>query len=393
MSVPPNLTSSTNANAVVIMKGPSESVTAACLVLASMPSAMQVDTKEKAEQVMNGMEVAYESINRNVDPENGSLEELMGLPFMRSYDESYESVTTKCAYREALYHEGVSLLATTVGNQLERILGLDQMQACSGTEVTKLGFRVIMRVRPTPKTVYAFLRTKWSSGSTENKAELDKTIATDFNASTIDTIKASLSRMLHAFLKREMVCKAPLAGTDQVEKVIDKLDKIGAMKKFVSDFNQKHKEDERTVNKIAAELTEYMRNDRDRITTALRDEEGANSHRAYAADGIASASQSAGRSASSSPGRIERKAGSSSPGQDSSREMRETLRKLRKQLMDKAYEKKAEFCPVCLVENHSLGRCYVAEKARKEAADADSKKDGTGQGSGRNRGGRGRNGS
>ena len=154
MSVP-NLTSS-NANAVVLsVKGAGESVTAACLVLASMPSGMGVDTKEKAEQVMNAMEVAFECINRNVDAVNGSLEALMGLPFMKRYDESYESVKSKIAYREAAYDEGVNLLATTVGNQLERILGLEQMQACSGTDV-KLGFRVTMRVRPTPQTVYAF---------------------------------------------------------------------------------------------------------------------------------------------------------------------------------------------------------------------------------------------
>ena len=242
----------------------------------------------------------------------------------------------------------------------------------------------------------SLLRTKWSSGSTENKAELDKTIATDFNATSIDTVKSSIAQMQLAFIKRDAVCKAPLAVTDQVEKVMEKLDKIGAIKKFVGDFNQKYKVCDRTVEKIVAELAEYLHNDRDRITTALRDEAGAYSHRAYAAlqkDGTASASQSAiqsaGRSASSSPGRRERTAGSSSPGQDSSREIKETLRKLRKQLMDKANEKKAEFCPVCLVENHSLGRCYVAEKARKEAADADSKKDGTGRGAG-DQGGRGR---
>jgi hypothetical protein len=315
----------------------------------------------------------------------------MGIELRQIWDSSYGSVKDKSAYKKASYDEAVSLLDTTVGNHLERILGKAQMQACSGSNV-KIGFRVNMSVRPKPAIVYAFLRTMWSSASTRNKAELDETIAADIDPSTIETITSSLANMKLAWIKREMVCKAPLAEADQVEKVMGKLDKIGPMRKFVGDFNQKYKECDRTVEKIATELDVYLRNDRERITKALSEDAGANSQRGYAAlkDGAASASQSAKRTASPSPSGLK---GQGAPADDEQRiQLLITLKKTIAELKRTAPPK--GFCTYCYKDGHktdSGGGCYAMQKVVRELeSEKKETKDGTGQGSGRNRGGRGR---
>lgn len=397
MSVP-NQTSNAAANAVVIsMKGPGESVAAACLVLANMPG-MEVDTREKAETVLNAIEKAYEGICKKADPANGALEALLGFEFMNKHDPAYVSVKSKSSYRQEQYDEAVDLVTTTAGNHLERILGLAQMQTCSGSNEVQLGFRASMRVRPTPQTVYAFLRAKWLSGSTENKAELDKTIATDFNASSTDSIAASLASFRLACTQRNVVCNAPLAETDQVEKVMEKLDKISAIQKFVGDFNQRHKEGDRTVDKITAELAEYMRNDRDRITTALHEAAGANGHhRAYAAQrSTASASQNASQhSAKKGSGSASRDGSPAPRGTATGSSERDRDKTMAKVLISELVKTATDkgFCVYCLQDGHRVDQgagCYALQKVLKASKENKDTKDGVGAG-GRD-GGRGRKG-
>jgi hypothetical protein len=300
----------------------------------------------------------------------------------------------------------MDVMEESVFNELRRICPeVAQGYAISSTDEVEIAGLLTTEIDPTVKQIYTKMKNEFCSQNDEAIEAIDERIKKLLDADSPQTLVNSLRKRADAYDNRKTLSKEPVADNEQVRKALKELRGIPPLGHFITyltteSLRQGGAGEPKTLLALADEFEKYANKD-PRIKEQLTSREG----RGYAAlkDGAGSAgqsaSQSAGRSASSSPGRGERKAGFSSPGQQRDaagsvpfpREIKESIRKLRKQLMDEADKKKLVFCPVCLVEKHDLGHCWVAEKARKEAADADNKKDGTntGQGAG-DRGGRGR---
>ena len=369
----------------------------ACKELANMEPIVRLDA-ESARGLASLLEKMYRKFGKEyVDQIFGNMEALLGREALEKAAPSY--VWTQPSLSAKLLQD---VLEENVVSELKRILSPEVAQGyASNTNAVEIAGLVTTEIDPTVKEIYTKMKSEFCAAQNDDVIEaIDERIKKRFDAGSPLTLILGLKKRADAYDNRRTLGKEPVADSEQVRKALKELRGIPELGHFITYLTTESLRpggaDPKTLLALADEFEQYANKDprvKEQLAAASR---GRGYHAAIASAGQ-SASQSAGRSVSSSPGRRESKAGSSSPGQreaagsiPSPREIKESIRKLRKQLMDKASERKVEFCPVCLVDNHALGRCFVAEKARKEVAEDDSKKDGTtGRGAG-DRGGRGR---